>query len=433
MRSIITEAIRHCVCEWPRLATSLLRIDPRPKEGIETMALDEHLRLYYDPEWVKSASFDNIVFSIKQDLVHCLLDHSGRSQAILGDSEGAVRNYIQDQLNIAADCASHYFLSAERQEISDDAVQPRKIKSVKTGMNLTEGLSLEQYFLHLYDRDLAQTISQAPELHDRGRGGQGRGGQGPLETGGRKTGSSGDGEKRPWEDEFKEPSLGEKEDDTNPNHHGVGPDEIDDLGEEFISGSSAGSGSEGSSRGSKPVKPRVSPAQLLRMAVRNGLEKRTHGHEQPTYRRQSRRRYGGELVHPSYQKFRPNLTIVVDTSASMRQSDINLASGMIEVALKGMDLGEVHVVAADWSVCWEDEVTDVKDVQLKGGGGTRMNLVCDEIANRKKAPDLLICVTDGETQWPTSRKVPMVAAITRKSEYGGDIPDHIKMIEIYDR
>ena len=109
MRSLITEAIRTCVLEWPRLATTLLRIQPRPKDGIGTVALDSHLRLYYDPEWLQGVDFNEVVFAIKQDLVHCLLKHPVRSQSILGHSKGAHRRYIQEKLNVAADSLSGTF------------------------------------------------------------------------------------------------------------------------------------------------------------------------------------------------------------------------------------------------------------------------------------------------------------------------------------
>lgn len=447
MRSLITEAIRTCVLEWPRLATTLLRIQPRPKDGIGTVALDSHLRLYYDPEWLQGVDFNEVVFAIKQDLVHCLLKHPVRGQSILGHSKGAHRSYIQEKLNVAADFAVWDFLDGERQDISDSATDPREAVSVKNQQNLRRGLSLEEYFTHLYDKEYAMELEeQEQQSPDEGKSdvGQGTGGveggvpgeatqDGDLSVDGRKTGSSGDGEQREWEDDFQEQTFGDSGDQGS-DSQGVGSDELDSLGDDFLEGSGRGHGSEGRNRGARPTRPKASPAQLLRMAVKNGAEKVSHGHDIPSYRKPSRRRQSEELIHPSYENPSPNVTIVVDTSGSMRESDLSLASGMVETALKGMRLGRVRVVAADSSIKWEDEVSSIKQVKLKGGGGTDMGGVCDKVANdTKNRCDLLICVTDGETDYPSSRKVPMVAAITRNSNYRSyfKVPSHIKEIDIY--
>jgi predicted metal-dependent peptidase len=449
MRSVITAAIRQCVLDWPRIATTLLRIDPRPKDGIGTIAADKNLRLYYDPEWLKEQSFDDIVFWIKQEILPPLLRHPERCQAILGKTSGPLRRYVQEKLNIASDLCVYEFMEAEKQKISDAAITPWNAVSCKTGTSLQPGLSLEEYFHHVYDESEIQDIDQEPDPSgdhsgdspggdSPGGSGDGDGdgdGSNPISSG-HAGGSGTDGESREWDDDYSDTKLGDDHNSDSSGSGGVGDDEIDDLTEDFLKGCNGRSsyGREGRALEARFSKPKVSPEQLLRMAVKAGVEERRHGHEEPTYRRPSRRRSDSEFIRPSYQKRNPKITIVIDTSASMRAADISLGCGMVKTALDDMKLSSVRVISADTQINTDMDIRNVADIKLKGYGGTCMDEVCDEVAeDRKNESSLIICVTDGETPWPTSRRVPIVAAITRKCSdyYTRQMPSHIRKVELY--
>lgn len=450
MRSLITEAIRQCVLDWPRIATTLLRVDPRPKPGIGTIATDRNLRLYYDPEWIKQQSFDDIVFWIKQEILPVLLRHPDRCQAVIGKTSGPLRQYVAEKLNIASDLCVHAFMEEEYQKVSDCSETPRHHTSCKTGQPLSSGLSLEQYFYHLYDEEEVKSLedSQTSDGSD-GDGGGGESGSdssgggasdGPSSSSrqppsGHGGGSGTDGEPRDWDDDFSEQKLGDDHNADNSSGAGVSDSELDDLAEDFVGGSGrSASSAERSAIASKFAKPKVSPAQLLRMAIKAGVEERRSGHDEPTYRRPSRRRPSSDFIHPSYQKHDPKITIVIDTSASMRQSDIALACGMVKTALDDMRLSSVRVVSADTQINTDMQVRNIADIKLKGRGGTNMHTVCDKILeDRKDESSLVICVTDGETPWPESRRAPLVAALTRASSsyFAEKIPSHIRTVRLY--
>lgn len=441
MRSVITAAVRQCVLDWPRLATTLLRLDPREKTGIETIAVDQHLRLYYDPEWITEQKFDDIVFFIKQEVIHPLLGHAERSQKILGHLTGTARKYVQEKINIAADCSVHSFMSQERQFISSKATVPADCTSIRTQSSLPSGLSLEEYFVHLFDRD---EMEQLMEMQETGGGGGGpdiaddvmvSNPTGPLVSG-HNGGSGADGEERGYEDKYEPEQLGD--DGSSDGSGGVSDSELDQLSDDFLEGSGKGSHrGYGRNRNAGKKKPKLTPEQLIRMAVGKSANVR-HGFDEPTYRRPNRRSHDSELIRPSYQQRSPSVTVVVDTSGSMSQRDLDLAAGVLEVALRGMQLDSLRVVMADHEVQTDAQVSSLKDVKFVGGGGTSMDDVCDEIASKHhNETDLLVCVTDGETSWPSSRKVPMVAAITRnrdswwRSNYA--VPAHITEVEIFPR
>jgi len=434
-RHLITRAIRQCVLDWPRLATTLLRLDPREKPGIGTVAVDQHLRLYYDSDWVAECSFDDLVFFIKQEVVHPLLGHGDRSQRILGNLTGKQRQYVQEQLNIAADCAVHGFMSQERQFVSSKAVRPQDCISVKTDSPLPDGLSLEDYFSHLFDRDQMNQLvdvdlPDGPDGPDDGEKVE----TGDITTSGHKGGSGADGEKRGYEDDYEPPKIGDN--DKQDKSSGVSDHDLDELGDDFLEGSNSrgNGGDRGRGLRAGKIKPKLTPEQLIRMAVVRASNNADRGFDAPTYRRQSRRmNIDSDLIRPSYEQHKPSITVVVDTSGSMGQRDLDLAAGVLEVALKGLNLNSIRVVMADWRVQSNCEVTDLRSVKFEGGGGTNMHTVCDQIANdHARDTDLLICVTDGETPWPQSRKVPMVAAITRSGYYTNeDIPSHMKRVNLY--
>jgi hypothetical protein len=329
-------------------------------------------------------------------------------------------------------------MAQEHQFVSSKAVKPEDCVSVKTDSPLPEGLSLEDYFSHLFDREhMNQLMDQpdAPNGPDIDIGNDTGGDRfGNPVTSGHRGGSGADGEKRSYEDDYEPPKIGDNG--QQGSSSGVSDHDLDELGDDFLKGSnSRGSGGDnGRGRRAGKAKPKLTPEQLIRMAVVRATNNVDRGFDEPTYRRESRRmKLDGDLIRPSYQQRKPSITVVVDTSGSMGSRDLDLAAGVLEVALKGLDLSSIRVVMADWEVQSNVEVSDLRSVKFIGGGGTNMDTVCDEIAkDHARDTDLLICVTDGETAWPQSRKVPIVAAITRSGYYINDsLPSHIRRVNLY--
>ena len=412
-RTKITLAIRQSCRDWPWLATLLLRIRPVEKSGIGTAGCDERLKFYYDPEHVDDLSMDDLCYIIKKSITHPVLRHSSRGKWIINDSNS------QEAFTIASDLSAHQMFSADNQYIPDGCTTIETFR-MKDGSKLPSGLCLEEYFSFVL-QDLDEEES---DDEDEGQGeGQGEGQEespsttvphdsGVPETSNcppRNEGSSQDGQSREWEDE---PEVDD----------GVSDDELDRVIKHLAETASNSMSNTGSADFSLSVaqstKPKVRPEQLLRQAVAKKFNKFKRGAEQQTFRRPSRRfNPDDKFIRPSYIKPTPSVTVVVDSSASMGSNDISLGLGMIDLALKGMQLGEVRVVSGDTDIKNDQKrITRLSDVEIKGGGGTDMGKIVNKVLDQKNSdlPDLVILVTDGGTAWPDKNKVPFIACVTRE-------------------
>jgi predicted metal-dependent peptidase len=120
-----------------------------------------------------------------------------------------------------------------------------------------------------------------------------------------------------------------------------------------------------------------------------------------TWSRISRRQAGvgfgvGRPVIPAMHAPKPSAAVGVDTSGSMSPKDLSMALSEIQGVLAAVGSG-VTVLTCDAVV---HEVKDVSTAQeaaalLKGGGGTSMTPIFDELEKRREKPSVTIIVTDG--------------------------------------
>lgn len=135
----------------------------------------------------------------------------------------------------------------------------------------------------------------------------------------------------------------------------------------------------------------------------------------------------------------PNISIAVDTSGSMGQTELGLALGQIQSILnQAGSKSRVDFIAVDAHSTEPSELKKLSDVTLKGGGGTDMGVAIKSFDERKKnRPDLGIIVTDGGTPWPTEKPkgmdviIAIVGQGASESEYNGPpTPDWAKTVYI---
>ena len=51
--------------------------------------------------------------------------------------------------------------------------------------------------------------------------------------------------------------------------------------------------------------------------------------------------------------------------------------------------------------------------------------------DRSHAPDVIVLVTDGETDWPATRtRAKVIVALVKKPRYGSPIPSWMKVIDL---
>jgi predicted metal-dependent peptidase len=152
-------------------------------------------------------------------------------------------------------------------------------------------------------------------------------------------------------------------------------------------------------RAQQRLAPSKTPWQnILRRHVRRALNQR-NGYTEQTYARQSRRQSmhgagAGSIVLPTTYDPQVEVAVVVDTSGSMGQQEMQAALAEVDGILRAAR-SAIRVLSCDKQVHLQGKVTRVAEAAklLRGGGGTDFRPAFEALA--KHRPGLTIVVTDG--------------------------------------
>jgi predicted metal-dependent peptidase len=149
--------------------------------------------------------------------------------------------------------------------------------------------------------------------------------------------------------------------------------------------------------------PVVPWSRVLRAAVRSAIGRQA-GLTDYTFARPSRRRVPG-VIMPAMRGPQVIVSIIVDTSGSMSQADLDAALSEIAGVLRssGIDRDRVTVLCCDAEASTPRRVRSVSDVRLTGGGGTDMRVGITAASRARPAPHVIVVLTDGLTPWPERR------------------------------
>lgn len=391
---VMTAAKFKLLHDKPYFAAALLRMRPVPVEKLATMAVDEHWRLYYDPELTWTV--EQTVTVLQHELGHLLRDHAGRAKLI-------------------PDCIQHIWNVAADAEINDDMASlsfPWPPVTHKTISNpsapIGANLLVEEYYRYLLKHAKKIAICQESE-------GEGQDGGDMPKPGSGKCGSCAHGEKDGEGDGDGEGKIGgiDKE------KLGPLPPGLSDVEKDLIRRCVAREIAETSkSRGTVPagwerwaklvLEPKVDWRLELLSNIRWCIAD-VAGLVDYSYKRPSRRQSAyGDVIQPSLRRPAPSVGIVFDTSGSM--DDAELSQGLAEVGevLNNAGLTGIQFISCDAAANQCKKVFTISDVQLFGGGGTDMGVGLAVLAGEKelsdgslcKPPDIAIVITDGYTPWP---------------------------------
>jgi len=362
-------------------APALFNIIPVRTDQIASMAVDSRWRLYYNDAWLAAHTVEENAAVLIHEVSHLLREHEARKNA------AAVRDITL--WNTATDCEINDDLTAEGLPLPDDPPHPARF-------GLLTGENAETYYRQLLTP--AQSTAQG-ERHDR------------VLTPRHDCGSGAHGERRPWELPDDDGSAG--------GVPGVDPVKAQLVRRECAQrildrSGDAGDASLGWRVWARTVlSPKVDYMATIRHAVRKALRDSTLGRYDRTYHRPHRRQAAyGEFIMSSFYQPRPRPGFLIDTSASMQ--DTQLARAVAELGGLTRQLGyRTDVVVA----CCDTVVHDVKKVfhaaqlEMYGGGGTDISAGLRWFTERKSGPiDLLVIVSDCHTPWPT--EIPPFTVIT---------------------
>ena len=343
---------------YPYLASAMFASPVIPKQGVGGVVVDEFWRLYVDPAVVAEWSVEELGSELVHHTGHLLREHATRGRA-MGLADGEVAGWVD-----AADA-----------EINDDLppdLRPPNDSVMPADLECENGRFAEEYF------------------HEGKR----------REGENRDCGSGAHGHDRDWNDDPPEDGDGGGLDDQQGEmvRRKVANDIVEHQRE-------AGDLPEGLVRWAEElVRPKVDWRRVLAAELRRGLAE-TAGAVDYSYRRPSRRASAvADVVLPSLRQPVPQISIVVDTSASMNEHLLAQAVAEVDGVLgaAGVRADSVRVLSCDSEVGPAQRVRSASQVELVGGGGTDMVVGIDAALALRPRPHVVVVITDGYTPWPSA-------------------------------
>ena len=352
------------------------------------VGIDEHWRIYTNSKHLESLTVKRAAAELIHALNHGLRDHAQRARNAGVDANTA------GLWNAAADC-----------EVNDDLHEDDLI-GYDEGWLFPENLDLDELLpAEKYYRDLLD-------------------GAAPIEM------SVGCGSGCHAQRMLHEPPYGD--------------DALDVFDRELLKRSVAsavadyrkihgvGSVPEGLARWARQtLGSRVNWRQQLAVALRQSVHHKA-GTCDYSWQRPSRRQQPQDpVLRPAMTRPTPSVTVVVDTSGSMTDDELDRALTEIRAIITGVVPGDsVRVLSVDADVHTDQHIHNINQINLAGTGGTDMAAGITAAAEAK--PDAIVVITDGWTPWPQTPPPGarcVIAVIT--DDYGlNEIPDWIQAIDV---
>lgn len=376
----------------PYLAAALFALRVVESGRVPTMAVDRFWRCYVSPGFVAATPVEELAAVWVHEVSHLLRDHHGRSERY------AKRHELHGpgerlRMNIAADIEINDDAYGDGLAEPGGAVYPRLLQ-------LPEGKLMEEYLgrfrIGPYHRELAWL----------------------------DCGSGADGLDREW--------------DLGPDGaHGLSADERDAVRFRVAEGINGHPG-EVPDHWRRWAEQAFHPPQpwrdLLAAAVRAAASGAGAGDDY-TYRRPSRRSAAlPRVVLPALRRRVPRVTVVIDTSGSV--SDSELGSALLEVTAIGQAVGgrrdHVSVVCCDAAAGVARPLCRAEGIPLVGGGGTDLRAGFAAALAARPRPDLLVVLTDGQTPWPEAApgRPTVIGLFPRSNRYRSPAPSWARVVDI---
>ncbi|UGT42799.1 VWA-like domain-containing protein [Nocardia yamanashiensis] len=384
----------------PYLATALFALRIVESHRVPTMGVDRYWRCYVSPAFVDRMPVEELAGVLVHEVAHLLREHHARGERFAREHEPAGPAEALRR-NIAADF-----------EINDDIFGDGLVKPegaiLPSDIDLPAGHLMEEYLREynfgVYTADMAWL----------------------------DCGSGADGFEREWE---------------------LGPDGADGLSAQERDGvrfrvaegiiGRPGNAPAGWRRWAEETFHPPQPwRDLLGAALRAAVSAPGVG-EDYTYGRPARRSAGlPGVVLPSLRRTPPRVTVIIDTSASV--SDTELGSALLEVAAISRAVGGrrdlVTVLSCDAAARIAHPLCAAEGIPLLGGGGTDLREGFARAVRARPRPDVLVVLTDGQTPWPSARpSCRTVVGLFRRSpswseqcaDYVPDLPpEWARVVEI---
>jgi predicted metal-dependent peptidase len=360
----------------PYLSTALFAMVPVVRPGYGTFGVDRWWRVYLDMDVARDWGVAATAGVLVHEAHHLVRDHHGRADRL------KVRLDQARLWNLAGDAAINDDLVADDLPRPDRGIYPESLGLPPNGFE-------EAYFRQL----VARRNTTAHETCGSGSGNVAAPGE--------------------IEDEPEQPG-------------GDGIDDIDAVAirravahDVMVASRRGDAVSPGLARWARDLmSPQVPWRRLLRSTVGASVRAvTTRAH--PDWSRPSRRADANlDLLRPGRRFHRPDVAVVIDTSASMSKRLLDAAATELNGLLHRSGIREVTVVVCDAEALRAQRVRRLGDLRLVGGGGTDLRVGITAAASIRPTPSVIVVLTDGDTPWPRSapRGTTLIAVVIGGSE-----------------
>jgi predicted metal-dependent peptidase len=393
----------------PYVTAAMLALIPVETREVDTMAVDEYGRLYFNPEWIDKVSVEELAGVVYHEIWHLLRKHHDR-----------LSQYPQAVANLAADLEINDDIRSESIPLPEGVFYPEQF-------GFPPNQTAEYYAGRFLDEYEIEYVPQNRSSSGSDGGGSDQSGQ-STDTGqssgqsGRKRitvhvrgfggleGSGATGQSAPWEVPKGDGSVPHL---TNAEWEIIREQVAQDV-RRFRDSSMRGEVPEHWKRWADDVlTPPEIPWQALLRSLVNSAVTTAAGRVDYTYRRVSRRQYAvDDVVLPGLGEPVVRSAVVLDVSGSVGDESLGVALREVRGILDSSH-GRLstRVYAVDSQVQAAADVFDVSEIKriLKGGGGTDMGVGI--AAAMESKPDVIIVITDGLTPWPANPGVPVIVCL----------------------
>ncbi len=384
------------ILDKPFLGALVLRLPlvAADKSWCTTTATDAR-GFYFNPEYIDSLSLSQAQFMLAHEALHCALSHFARRG-----------HRIKHRWDLACDFAINPLLVEEGLDPPPEAVILDEYK----------GMTAEEIYPLIEDSEESETLDQ--HVYDATSDGGGEGGAAERPPPRRDDGKPDAGEQQERSDRGQggqsskqdESGEGEAERDSDDGDadqpEPLTPGEKETLSiqwQQRMAGAAQQAMQAGKFGGTLArlidhlLQPRI-PWRMLLARFLSNLAR-----DDFSYMRPSRRE--GDAIFPSLRSAQVDLAVAVDTSGSIKHSEIEEFISEID-AIKGQIRARITLLPCDAALVegapwcfepWEDFT--VPD-RLSGGGGTDFRPIFKWIEVNGFQPDLLVYFTDAQGPFP---------------------------------
>jgi len=384
------------ILDKPFLGTLVLRLpmEQAAASWCKSTATDAK-KFYYNHDYINEMSIAQVQFVLAHEALHCALSHFSRRQ-----------HRIKHRWDLACDLAINPILINEGMQPIPDTLYDKQYDGMTaeeiypTIDDLDDRETQDQ---HVYDEDDREQNENNDPSDDDNKNEDGNKGDKPKDD-------KGSGGNQPQTDTDNQSNGNEAELDESQGGAGQ-PPPLTEAEKEALSvqwqqrlAGAAQSAMQSGKMGealARLVDHFLQPQLPWRMLLARYMT--AVARDDYSFQRPSRRE--GAAILPSLRSSQIDVTIVIDTSGSISDAEINEFISEVD-AIKGQMRARITLLACDDHVSenapWLFEPWDTFDVpdDMMGGGATDFRPAFEFAGEQGKQPDLLIYFTDAEGEFP---------------------------------